>query len=72
MPAFGVSGIWKNSNNVITSYAFRTVNENLVSGTAKKTKDQTIMLLETKGNVTMTWVWNYKYEGESVGELPKL
>jgi hypothetical protein len=38
MANFRISGIWKNSDNVITHYAFHTVQENSISRASKTTK----------------------------------
>lgn len=68
MATYRISGVWKNSNNVITHYAFHTINENSVTRATKKSKEQAIELLETKGNTATTWVWDYKQAKWSVGE----
>jgi len=59
MASYKISGVWKDSNNVITHYALHTVGEKSISRAAKKTKAQAIELLETKGNSAITWVWSY-------------
>ena len=51
MTKFRISGAWKDSNNVITHYAFHTVNENSTERASKKTKEQAISLLETSSKV---------------------
>jgi hypothetical protein len=48
-----------NKNNVITHYAFHTVNTDSTTRAVKKSKAEAIALLEIKGNVAYTWVWNY-------------
>ena len=58
MTKYRISGVWKNSNNEITHYAFHTVGKEITSRAYKKTKAQAIKLLETKGNSATTWVWN--------------
>jgi hypothetical protein len=68
MTQFRISGVWKDSNNVITHYAFHTVGETSVSRASKTSKSQAIALLETKGNSATTWVWNYSLAKWSVGE----
>jgi len=68
MTQFRISGVWKDSNNVITHYAFHTVGETSVSRASKTSKSQAISLLETKGNSATTWVWNYSQAKWSVGE----
>lgn len=68
MAQYRISGVWKNSNNVITHYAFHTVGENSTSRAVKKTKAEAITLLETKGNTATTWIWNYSQVGWKLGE----
>lgn len=68
MAKYRISGVWKDSNNVITHYAFHVVNENSISRSIKKSKAQAIALLETYGNSATTWIWNYKTCGWAVGE----
>ena len=60
MAKYRISGVWKDSNSVITHYAFHTVNEDSTVTRANKiTKTKAIELLETKGNSAVTWIWNY-------------
>jgi len=68
MAKFRISGVWKNSDNVITHYAFHTVGESSISRATKKTKADAIRLLETSGNTATTWIWNYNTSGWSIGE----
>lgn len=68
MGQFRISGVWKNSNNVITHYAFHTVSEHSTSRAVKKTKTEAILLLETSGNSATTWVWNYNQSKWNIGE----
>ncbi|RZK30531.1 MAG: DUF3892 domain-containing protein [Hymenobacter sp.] len=70
MAEYGISGIWKDGDGVITHYAFHTKNENSgkYSDAVKKTKAQAIALLETSGNVAYTWIWNYRNIGWFTGE----
>jgi hypothetical protein len=68
MSTFRVSGVWKDSNYVITHYAFHTVTTTGTTRASKKTKAEAIALLETTGNNATTWVWNYKTAGWSEGE----
>ncbi len=68
MATFRISGIWKDSNNVITHYAFHTVEDNSISRAAKKTKLEAITLLETIGNTATTWIWNYSESIWKIGE----
>jgi hypothetical protein len=56
MGQFRISGVWKDSNNVITHYAFHSVMEKTISRAVKKSKSEAISLLETTGNTATTWV----------------
>lgn len=68
MASYRISGVWKDSNNVITNYAFHEVGLNSTSRASKTTKAQAISLLETKGNSATTWIWNYTQSKWNVGE----
>lgn len=68
MTKYRISGVWKDSNNVITHYAFHTVGENSTSRAVKKSKSQAIALLEISGNSASTWIWNYTYARWDIGE----
>ena len=68
MANYKISGVWKNSNNVITHYAFHTVNTDSTSRAVKKSKTDAIALLEVRGNVAYTWIWNYAKAAWSEGE----
>jgi len=68
MAKYRISGIWKNSDNVITAYAFHTVGETWTGRAVKKTKAQAITLLETTGNSATTWIWNYSTAEWNIGE----
>lgn len=68
MPKFRISGVWKNNDNVITHYAFHTVDEHSTTRATKKTKADAIKLLESSGNVATTWVWNYNQSRWNIGE----
>lgn len=65
---YRISGVWKDSNNIITHYAFHSVGENSNSRAIKKSKTQAIALLETAGNSATTWVWSYTLARWTVGE----
>jgi hypothetical protein len=60
MAEYRISGVWKNTNNVITSYAFHTVGNTSVSRASKVSKTEAIRLLEINGNTAKTWLWDYK------------
>jgi len=68
MANYRISGIWKDSNNVITHYAFHKVTEKGVTRAAKTSKAEAITLLETAGNNATTWMWNYKNAFWTIGE----
>lgn len=68
MARFRISGIWKNTNDVITHYSFHMVGENSTSRASKKSKAEAIQLLETRGNSAKTWVWNYTQSKWMLGE----
>ena len=72
MATFMISGVWKDSKNVITHYAFHTVSEGSTSRASKKSKADAITLLETYGNTAKTWVWNYTRANWDVGEDVKV
>lgn len=68
MAIYRISGVWKDSNNVITHYAFHTVGEKSSTRAIKKSKAQAIELLETSGNSATTWIWNYEQAVWNNGE----
>jgi hypothetical protein len=68
MALFRISGVWKNSNNVITHYAFHTVNDTTVDRAVKRNKAEAIKLLEERGNSATTWVWSYNQAKWNIGE----
>src|ERR1035437_7892123 len=68
MAKYRISGVWKNTDNVITHYAFHTIGETSISRSVKKTKVDAIKLLEISGNSATTWIWNYNIPGWSIGE----
>lgn len=68
MAQFRISGVWKDSKDVITHYAFHTVGDNSTSRAVKVSKARAIELLETRGNVATTWIWNYNRAQWTLGE----
>lgn len=68
MAEYRISGIWKDSRDVITHYAFHTVGEQSISRAIKKSKADAIKILETYGNSAKTWIWNYANVGWKIGE----
>lgn len=68
MAEYRISGVWKNSSNVITHYAFHTEEPTYISSATKVTKARAIELVEAKGNNAKTMMWNYKTCRWSMGE----
>jgi len=68
MAKYRISGVWKNSNNIITHYAFHTVGEKSLSRARKTTKAEAIRLLSISGNTAVTWMWNYSQARWRIGE----
>ena len=68
MAEYRISGVWVNSNNVITHYAFHVVDGNIVYRVNKKTKAEAISLLEKAGNSAKTWLWNYQQSKFEIGQ----
>lgn len=50
MAKYRISGVWKNSNNIIAHYAFHTITEAGVTRALKKSKDEVVRLLEITGS----------------------
>jgi len=68
MAKYRISGVLKDSNDTIVTYAFHTIIETSTGRAVKKTKAQAIALLEVAGNSATTWVWNYLRGGWDIGE----
>lgn len=68
MAKYRISGIWKDSKNVITHYAFHTVGKDSTSRASKVSKSKAIILVESQGNTVKTLVWNYNHAEWDVGE----
>ena len=68
MAEYRISGIWKDTNSVITHYAFHTVTASGATRATKESKVQAIALLEANGNSATTWLWNYSSSGWKIGE----
>ena len=68
MATYRISGVWEDTNKVITHYAFHTVGETTISKAEKITKARAITLLETAGNTATTWIWNYTQAKWNIGE----
>ena len=68
MASYRISGVWKDSNDKITHYAFHLIEKNSISRMQKKTKTEAVALLEINGNSATTWVWNYRFSNWNIGE----
>lgn len=68
MREYRISGVWKNSSDVITHYAIHTVGETTISRAVKTSKTDAIALLERAGNTAVTWIWNYNLAKWAIGE----
>jgi hypothetical protein len=72
MANYKISGVWKNSDNVITHYAFHTVGEDSTTRAQKTTKSRAIEIVENTSNNVITWIWNYKTAKFTNGETVKV
>ncbi|WP_422092142.1 DUF3892 domain-containing protein [Tenacibaculum ovolyticum] len=68
MAKYRISGVWKDSNDVITHYAFHTVNEKSISIAIKKSKEDAVIILENNENSAVTWIWNYSNSFWKIGQ----
>ena len=68
MANYRISGVWKDSQNIITHYAFHEVSDNSNTRARKLSKEDAVACVERQGNIVKTWVWNYKRAGWDVGE----
>ncbi|UFH34553.1 DUF3892 domain-containing protein [Flavobacterium acetivorans] len=65
MSEYRISGIWKNSQEVITHYAVHTRTRNQtgngyeISRAIKMTKADAVTLLQNPANSAKTFLWNY-------------
>lgn len=59
MAKFKISGVWKNTNGVITHYAIHTVTVTGITRSTKTTKSDAVKLLSIATNEAVTWLWNY-------------
>jgi len=70
MVQYKISGVWKDSNNVITHYAFHEVTKTGHTRAEKTEKSEAIRILSNANNTAVTWVWNYQIafwkDGEKV------
>lgn len=60
MAEYGISGIWKNSDDEVTHFAVHEIKLKKALNPEKISKVDTIDLLENKENLAYTLVWNYK------------
>jgi len=68
MSKYKISGVWKNSKDVITHYAVHLVHADGIERAKKTSKAKAIQLLESN-NSAVTWVWSYKYPEFRNGEI---
>jgi hypothetical protein len=59
MANYKISGIWKDSNQVITHYAFHEIGEKSISRGVKTNKAEAVRILRQNDNNAVTWIWNY-------------
>jgi len=73
MAEYRISGVWKNDNGVITHYAVHERVRNaanngyIIRHALKRTKAQTVALLDGTGNTAKTYIWNYQTASWSAG-----
>ncbi|KMQ64066.1 hypothetical protein ACM40_04720 [Chryseobacterium sp. BLS98] len=60
MAKFKISGVWKDSKNIITHYAFHEVKETTTSRAEKVEKSEAVRRLKLAGNSAITWIWDYQ------------
>lgn len=68
MAEYRISGIWKNSNDVITHYAFHKVEGKSMSNAKKTSKNDAVGVTEKSMNEVYTMTWNYKKASWTLGE----
>lgn len=68
MPQYKISGVWK-VNGTITHYAVHSVVANGITRAEKISKADAIALVESRSNIVMTWVWNYRRSYWDDGEV---
>jgi hypothetical protein len=68
MAKYKISGVWKDSDNIITHYAFHLVKENSIDFAKKTSKVEAVRILSQSENTAITWLWNYKNEYWQDGE----
>jgi hypothetical protein len=60
MAKLKISGVWKNTDGVITHYAIHTESEKTISRAVKTVKSEAIKLVGNSLNETVTWIWDYQ------------
>lgn len=68
MGEYRISGIWKNSDGVITHYAMHVKSSDGYTRASKTTKPEAIKIVENNNNNVSTWLWNYKLVSWQIGE----
>ena len=68
MATYRISGIWKNTSNVITHYAIHIVNDGMISRAKKTTKNQAVTFVQNDKNIVTTYLWNYRTNVWNIGE----
>lgn len=68
MAEYRISGVWKNSNDVITHYAFHEVETKTMSKAKKTSKADAVNITEKSWNAVSTMIWNYKKASWTLGE----
>jgi hypothetical protein len=65
MADYRISGVWKDSDNVITHYAVRSRTKNAngidytIGNAVKMTTADVVRLLQNSSNSAKTYLWNY-------------
>jgi len=68
MATYRISGIWKDTNGIITHYAIHQLIDQVLGKATKYTKAQAVKLVETSGNRVATVLWNYSTRRWTTGE----
>jgi len=65
---YGVTGVWKDDNGVITHYAIHEIKSDTMYGATKHSKSKAVALIEKSTNTAITILWNYNDAIWSLGE----
>lgn len=68
MATYRISGVWKDTDNIITAYAIHSVSNKTISKAIKYSKAEAIELVESTGNTVTTLQWNYSTRTWTIGE----